>query len=67
MDWKNVLKRAAWTFLEGFVVAFPVGMYNGVEGIAWKSILLSTAMAAVSALKTTLVELIQKHNEDSQD
>ena len=23
MDWKNILERAAWTFLEGFLVALP--------------------------------------------
>ena len=23
MNWKNILERAAWTFLEGFLVALP--------------------------------------------
>ena len=25
MDWSNILERAAWTFLEGFLVALPLG------------------------------------------
>ena len=25
MDWENILERAAWTFVEGFLVALPLG------------------------------------------
>ena len=25
MDWKNIIERAAWTFVEGFLIALPLG------------------------------------------
>ena len=54
MDWKNILERAAWTFVEGFLVALPFGSE------ITKAALVGAAMAGLSALKTFLVEVIEK-------
>ena len=60
MNWTNILERAAWTFLEGFLVALPATFGAGMDGAAWKSALLGAAMAGLSALKTFLVELLRQ-------
>ena len=59
MDWKNILERAAWTFLQAFLVALPSAITLDLDGAAWKSALFSAACAGLSALKTVVVELIQ--------
>lgn len=61
IDWKNILMRAVWTFLEGFLVALPATFSVGMDGAAWKAALLSGAMAGLSALKTFIVDLIKQH------
>jgi len=58
-DWKNILERAAWTFLQAFLVALPSAFSLDLDGAAWKSALFSAACAGLSALKTVIVELIQ--------
>lgn len=63
IDWKNILERAAWTFLEAFLVALPATITIEMNGAAWKSALLSAACAGVSALKTFLIELIQSRKK----
>ena len=45
MDWMNVLERAAWTFLEGFLVALPLG-----GGELDHAALMGALMAGLSAL-----------------
>ena len=62
IDWKNVLERALWTFLEAFLVALPATISVDMGGAAWKSALLSAACAGVSAVKTLIIELIQSRN-----
>lgn len=59
MNWKNILERAAWTFVEGFLVALPSLSGIGMDGAAWKAALLSAAMAGLSAVKTFAIELLQ--------
>lgn len=59
MDWKNILERAIWTFVEGFLVALPSLTSLELDGALWKSILLSGIMGGISALKTFIVELIE--------
>ena len=58
MNWKNIAERAAWTFLESFLVALPAASQLGVDAAAWKAALISAAMAGLSALKTLALELI---------
>ena len=61
INWKNLLERAAWTFVEAFLVALPatVKLWKRIAGAEWKSILLSAAAAGISAVKTLIVEFIQ--------
>lgn len=51
MNWKNILERAAWTFIEGFLggVTFSLEMD--------KTMLLAALMAGLSALKTLVLEI----------
>ena len=62
MNWKNILERAGWTFVEAFLVALPATISADMNGAAWKSALLSAACAGLSALKTFAVELIKSLN-----
>ena len=54
MDWKSILERAAWTFVEGFLVALPLD-----GGEPERAALMAALMAGLSALKTFLIELIR--------
>ena len=54
MDWKNILERAAWTFVEGFLVALPLG-----GGEPDRAALMAALMAGLSALKTFVVEVLR--------
>ena len=60
MNWKNILERAAWTFVEGFLVALPATLSADMDGAAWKSLLLGAAMAGLSAVKTMVLELLKE-------
>lgn len=59
MDWKNIIERAAWTFLEGFLVALPAATELGTDAAAWTAALIAAAMAGLSALKTLALEVIK--------
>ena len=59
MNWKNILERALWTFLEGFLVALPSAVSLGLDGAAWKAGLFAAVCAGVSAVKTVIVDAIQ--------
>lgn len=63
IDWLNILERACWTFVEGFLVALPATFTIGMDGAAWKSALVGAAMAGLSAVKTLIIEIIQKNKE----
>ena len=67
IDWKNVLERALWTFLEAFLVALPATITMDMTGAAWKSALLSAACAGLSAVKTLLVEIIQQKKPPDEE
>lgn len=61
INWKNVAERALWTFLEAFLVALPATISTDTfTGAAWTSILLSAACAGISAVKTLIIEVLQK-------
>ena len=59
MNWKNILERAAWTFVEGFLVSLPAASGLGLDAAAWKAALLGALMAGLSAVKTLAIELLQ--------
>ena len=63
IDWINILERAAWTFVEGFLLALPASFSLDMDGAAWKAILFSAGMAGLSAVKTFIIEVIQKKRE----
>ena len=65
IDWLNILERAMWTFIEGFLIALPttLSMEMAIDAAALKSILLSAAMAGLSAVKTLIIEIIQKNKQ----
>ena len=58
MNWKNIIERAAWTFLEGFLVALPATLSVDMDGAGWKALLVSACMAGLSAVKTMVLELL---------
>ena len=61
IDWINILERAAWTFVEGFLVALPTTFSMEMDGAAWKAMLFSAGLAGLSALKTFILELIHSY------
>lgn len=63
MNWKNILERAGWTFLEAFLVALPATISTDIDGAGWKSILLSAACAGISAVKTFVIELLKERKD----
>lgn len=64
IDWKNILERAGWTFLEAFLVALPATIsVDTFGGAAWKSALLSAACAGISAVKTFIIDVIHARKE----
>lgn len=65
MDWKNILERALWTFLEGFLVALPVAFTADMDAAALKAMLIGAAMAGLSALKTFILEVVRLKNADN--
>lgn len=60
INWMNLATRAAWTFAEGFFVTFFATANLGMDEAAFKAALLGAAMAGLSALKTFVVDLLQK-------
>lgn len=53
------MERAAWTFLEAFLVALPSTITMEVPAAGWVSTLLAAACAGLSALKTLIVEVVK--------
>ena len=51
MNWYNVIERAIWTFVEGFLVALPLG------GELDKAVIIAALMSGLSALKTLIIEV----------
>jgi len=66
MNWKDILERAFWTFLEGFLITLPATFSIEMDGRAWKAAILAACMAGLSALKTLLLEVTRRHLEDAQ-
>lgn len=53
MNWMNIAERAAWTFIEGFLIALPL------DGELTKAAVMGALMAGLSALKTLIIEIAQ--------
>lgn len=54
INWKNVLERALWTFIQGFISAMVITGFTEDE---LKATLIGGLAGGLSALKTIFVEL----------
>ena len=54
INWKNVLDRALWTFIQGFISTAVVTGFTKEE---LKATLIGGLAGGLSALKTIIVEL----------
>ena len=66
INWKEILERAGWTFLEAFLVALPATISIDMDGAAWKTALFSAACAGLSALKTFIIEVVKAKKQQYQ-
>ena len=64
IDWINLLERAMWTFIEGFLVALPTSISLEMDGAAWKSVLVGAAMAGLSAVKTLIIDILRQNRDE---
>lgn len=62
VDWKNVLERALWTFVEAVLVTFPMVELGSMDIEALKVAAFAAMIAGVSAVKTLILEVIKTHN-----
>lgn len=67
INWVNILERAAWTFVEAFLVALPATISMDMTGAAWRSALMGAACAGLSAVKTLIIEIIQQNKPPEID
>ena len=54
INWKNVLERALWTFVQGFISTMVITGFTKEE---LKATLIGGLAGGLSALKTIFVEL----------
>lgn len=70
IDWQDIARRAAKTFLQAFVASIPVdaAMLTGGWNV-WRATLLSAAAAGLSAVMNLAITKIQEmlREEDSDD
>lgn len=64
INWKDLLERAFWTFIEGFLIALPATFSVGMDGAAWKSVLLAAAATGLSAVKTLILNVIKQNKSE---
>lgn len=58
INWKNLLERAVWTFIEGFLGGLTFSLEMD------KTMLLAALMAGLSALKTLILEVAKTQTGD---
>ena len=56
INWKNVLERALWTFVQGFLSAMIITGFTKEE---LEATLIGGLAGGLSALKTIIVELME--------
>lgn len=65
---KNLIERALWTFLQAFLSALFIDASSLCGGIGvWKGLLMSAFAAGLSAVKTMLIDYINKRKEAAQN
>lgn len=57
INWKNVIERALWTFLQGFLSTMIITGFTQDE---LKATLIGGVAGGLSALKTVIVELMEE-------
>lgn len=60
INWKNVLERALWTFVQGFLSTMIITGFTKEE---LKATLIGGLAGGISAVKTIIVELMEAKNE----
>lgn len=61
IDWRDIAKRAAKTFLQAFIASIPVDAAFLAGGwTVWRSALLSAAAAGISAVMNLILAWLQK-------
>lgn len=61
IDWQDIAKRAAKTFLQAFIASIPVDAAFLAGGwTVWRSALLSAAAAGISAVMNLVLAWLQK-------
>lgn len=63
INWRDLLERAAWTFVQGFIVSLSATISIGMDGAALKAAILGAGMAGLSAVKTLVLDLIHQRIE----
>ncbi len=58
MNWKNILERAAWTFVEGFL---GILVFNPEID---KAAVIAAIMAGISGVKTVILEVAAKRKDE---
>lgn len=69
IDWKNLLERALWTFVEGFLLAIPIIAPSNIESFmndSWKMILAGALGAGISAVKTFILDAIKQYKDQNE-
>ena len=56
INWKNVVERALWTFVQGFLSTMIITGFTKNE---LKATLIGGVAGGLSALKTVIVELME--------
>lgn len=57
INWKNVIERAVWTFVQGFLSTMIITGFTRDE---LKATLIGGVAGGLSALKTVIVELMEE-------
>ena len=65
IDWRDIAKRAAKTFLQAFIASIPVDAAFLAGGwTVWRSALLSAAAAGISAVMNLAIAALGREVED---
>ena len=68
IDWQDIAKRAAKTFLQAFIASIPVDAAFLAGGwTVWRAALLSAAAAGISAVMNLALEWLKKPEYEVRD
>lgn len=55
LNWKDILERVIWTFVQAFVGAIVI-----TPNIGWKAMLIPAIAAGLSALKNVILDIAKQ-------